>query len=49
MTANYQQGVADHVIDLLDQDGRPIALMEVIPKPSHRDAQHLSMSIDFSG
>ena len=35
MTANYQRAVTDHVIDLLEEDGRPIALMEVIPKPSH--------------
>ena len=35
MTANYQRAVTDHVIDLLEEDGRPIALIEVIPNPSH--------------
>lgn len=35
MTANYEQAVRDHVIDLLEEDGRPIALIEIIPKPSH--------------
>ena len=35
MTANYDQAVADHVIDLFEEGGRPIALIEVIPRPSH--------------
>jgi hypothetical protein len=35
MTTNYVQAVADHVIDLFDEAGRPIALIEVIPKRSH--------------
>ena len=35
MTANYDLAVADHVIDLLEENGRPIALIELIPKPSH--------------
>jgi hypothetical protein len=34
MTANYVQAVADHVIDLFEEADRPIALIEVIPKPS---------------
>jgi GNAT superfamily N-acetyltransferase len=35
MTANYEQAVVDHVIDLFEEDGRPVALIEVIPEPSH--------------
>ena len=35
MTANYERAVADHVIDLLEEGGRPIALIELIPAPSH--------------
>jgi GNAT superfamily N-acetyltransferase len=35
MTANYVQAVADHVIDLFGEAGRPIALIEVIAKPSY--------------
>jgi GNAT superfamily N-acetyltransferase len=35
MTANYPRAVTDHVIDLLEEAGRPIALIEVIPNPSH--------------
>jgi hypothetical protein len=28
MTANYEQAVAEHVIDLLEEGGRPIALAD---------------------
>jgi GNAT superfamily N-acetyltransferase len=35
MTANYEQAVVNHVIDLFEEDGRPVALIEVIPEPSH--------------
>jgi GNAT superfamily N-acetyltransferase len=35
MTANYEQAVADHIIDLCEEAGRPVALIELIPKPSH--------------
>ena len=35
MTANYEEAVRHHVIDLLEEEGRPIALIEMIPGPSH--------------
>jgi len=35
MTANDEQAVPDHAIDLLEEDRRPIALIEIIPSPSH--------------
>jgi len=35
MTADYDKAVAAHVIDLLEEDGRTIALIEMIPEPSH--------------
>ena len=35
MTANYELAVIKHVIDLLEEDGKPIALIEVIPEASH--------------
>jgi hypothetical protein len=35
MMANYEQAVTDHVIDLCEEDGRPIALIQIIPAPSH--------------
>lgn len=34
MVANYEQAVIDHAIDLLEEDGRPIALIELIAEPS---------------
>jgi hypothetical protein len=33
MTANYEQAVIDHIIDLLEEGGQPIALIELIPEP----------------
>jgi hypothetical protein len=35
MTANYEQAVINHVIDLLEEEAKPIALIEIIPKASH--------------
>jgi N-acetylglutamate synthase-like GNAT family acetyltransferase len=35
MIADYEQAVVDHVIDLCEEDGRQIALIELIPKPSY--------------
>jgi GNAT superfamily N-acetyltransferase len=35
MTANYDAAVAAHIVDLLEEDGRPIALIEIIPNPSY--------------
>ncbi|THD70345.1 MAG: N-acetyltransferase [Bradyrhizobium sp.] len=35
MTANYEQAVIDHVIDLLEQEGQAVALIEVIPESSY--------------
>ena len=35
MTADYDKAVADHIIDLLEEAGQPIALIEVIPAPDH--------------
>jgi N-acetylglutamate synthase-like GNAT family acetyltransferase len=35
MTADYDKAVANHVIDLLEESGRPIALIEMIPAPDH--------------
>ena len=35
MAANYEQAVVDHIIDLVVEDGRPVALIEVIPEFSN--------------
>ena len=40
MTADYDKAVVNNVIDLLEEDGRPIALIEMIPELSF-DPAHL--------
>jgi GNAT superfamily N-acetyltransferase len=49
MTANYEQAVIDHVIDLLEEDGRPIALIELIPEPSHLLIENVAVLPDWQG
>ena len=49
MTANYEQAMADHVIDLVEEDGRPIALIEVIPRPSHLLIENVAVLPDRHG
>jgi GNAT superfamily N-acetyltransferase len=49
MTANYVQAVADHVIDLFEEAERPIALIEVIPKPSHLLIENVAVLPDQHG
>jgi N-acetylglutamate synthase-like GNAT family acetyltransferase len=34
MTANYEQAVVDHIIDLYEENNVPVALIEVIPQAS---------------
>jgi N-acetylglutamate synthase-like GNAT family acetyltransferase len=34
MTANYERAVVDHIIDLYEENGLPVALIEVIPQSS---------------
>jgi N-acetylglutamate synthase-like GNAT family acetyltransferase len=34
MTANYERGVVDHIIDLYEENNLPVALIEVIPQAS---------------
>jgi GNAT superfamily N-acetyltransferase len=45
MTADYDEAVIAHVIDLLEEDGRPIALIEIIPKLSFEPAHLLIENI----
>ena len=49
MTANYEQAVADHVIDLFEEGGRPIGLIEVIPRPSHLLIENVAVLPDRHG
>ena len=49
MTANYEQAVTEHIIDLCEQDGRPIALIELILKPSHLLIENIAVLPDHHG
>ena len=49
MTANYQQAVIDHVIDLLEQEGRVVALIEVIPKSSYLLIENVAVLPEWHG
>ncbi len=35
MTADYERAVAEHLIDLVEDDGRLVALIEFAPAPDH--------------
>ena len=45
MTADYNEAAVAHVIDLLEEDGRPIALIEMIPELSVQPAHLLIENI----
>lgn len=45
MTADYDKAVVINVIDLLEEDGRPIALIEMIPELSFEPAPLLIENI----
>src|SRR5882757_2813890 len=49
MTVNYEQVVTEHVIDLLEEGGRPIALIEMIPQPSHLLIENVAVLPDRHG
>ena len=49
MTANYEQAVIDHVIDILEEGGRPIALLEVIAESSHLLIENVAVLPDWQG
>jgi GNAT superfamily N-acetyltransferase len=49
MTADYDKAVVINVIDLLEEDGRPIALIEMIPKPSHLLIENIAVMPERHG
>jgi GNAT superfamily N-acetyltransferase len=49
MTVNCEQAVTDHVVDLLEEGGRPIALIELIPAPSHLLIENIAVLPDRHG
>jgi GNAT superfamily N-acetyltransferase len=49
MTADYDRAVADHVIDLWEEDGGLVALIEVVPKADHLLIENLAVRPDQQG
>ena len=49
MTADYPRAVAENIIELLEEDGRSIALIEVIPRPSHLLIENVAVLPDRHG
>jgi len=49
MTADYNEAAVAHVIDLLEEDGRPIALIEIIPNPSYLLIENVAVKPDRHG
>lgn len=49
MTADYDRAVAEHIVDLLEEDGRLLALIEVIPQPTHLLIENLAVRPDQQG
>ncbi|WP_197688372.1 GNAT family N-acetyltransferase [Bradyrhizobium lablabi] len=49
MIADYEQAVVDHVIDIYEQGGLPIALIELIPKPSYLLIENVAVLPDRHG
>jgi GNAT superfamily N-acetyltransferase len=49
MTADYARAVTEHVIDLLEEDGHPIALIETIPTPAHLLIENIAVRPERHG
>jgi GNAT superfamily N-acetyltransferase len=49
MAANYEYAVVEHIVDLCEQDGQPIALIELIPKPPHLLIENIAVLPDHHG
>jgi GNAT superfamily N-acetyltransferase len=49
MTADYDRAVAQHIIDLLEEHGRLVALVEVIPLQDHLLIENIAVRPDQQG
>ena len=49
MTADYARAVTNHVIDLLEEGGRPVGLIEAIPTPAHLLIENIAVLPDRHG
>ena len=49
MTANYDEAVQRHIVDMLYLDGELAGLIELIPAPDHMLIENLAVSPAFQG
>jgi GNAT superfamily N-acetyltransferase len=49
MTADYERAVSDHIIDLWEEHGQLVALIEVIPASDHLLIENIAVRPDRQG
>jgi GNAT superfamily N-acetyltransferase len=49
MTADYDRAVVEHIIDLLEEDGQLLALIETVPKNDHLLIENIAVRPDQQG
>ena len=49
MAADYDAAIAEHIVDLCEEDGRLVALIEVIPKAAHLHIENVAVLPDQQG
>ena len=49
MTADYDRAVAEHIIDLWEEDGQLLALIETIPSANHLLIENIAVRPDQQG
>lgn len=49
MTANYDNAVVDHMIDLYEVDGEAVVLIEVVPREQHLLIENITVRPDHQG
>ena len=49
MQADYEKAVAHHWIDVLEQDGKLVALIEMIPKSDHLYIENIAVAESHQG
>ncbi|MFO0995346.1 MAG: GNAT family N-acetyltransferase [Alphaproteobacteria bacterium] len=49
MTADYDRAIADHIIDLWEEDGQLLALIETVPAMDHLLIENIAVRPDQQG
>jgi GNAT superfamily N-acetyltransferase len=49
MTADYDRAVVEHIIDLLEEDGQLLALIETVPKNDYLLIENIAVRPDQQG